>query len=69
MLAIIDYGLGNLGSIANMLKVIGEKSVITNIKEEIMTIYLFLCLSFTNPNKYPTTEKPSSHNRFFKPKE
>ena len=36
MLAIIDYGLGNLGSIANMLKVIGEKSVITNIKEEIM---------------------------------
>lgn len=36
MLAIIDYGLGNLGSIANMLKVIGEKSVITNKKEEIM---------------------------------
>lgn len=36
MLAIIDYGLGNLGSIANMLKVIGEKSVITNTKEEIM---------------------------------
>lgn len=30
MIAIIDYGLGNLGSIANMLKVIGEKSVITN---------------------------------------
>lgn len=29
MVAIIDYGLGNLGSIANMLKVIGEKSVIT----------------------------------------
>ena len=36
MLAIIDYGLGNLGSIANMLKVIGEKSVITNNKEKIM---------------------------------
>ncbi len=35
MVAIIDYGLGNLGSIANMLKVIGEKSVITSVKEEI----------------------------------
>ena len=30
MIAIIDYGLGNLGSVANMLKVIGEKSKITN---------------------------------------
>lgn len=30
MVAIIDYGLGNLGSIANMLKVIGEKPVITS---------------------------------------
>ncbi len=29
MVAIINYGLGNLGSIANMFKVIGEKSVIT----------------------------------------
>lgn len=35
MVAIIDYGLGNLGSIANMLKVIGEKSVITSDKTEI----------------------------------
>ncbi len=35
MIAIIDYGLGNLGSIANMLKVIGEKSKITNEKEVI----------------------------------
>lgn len=35
MVAIIDYGLGNLGSIANMLKVIGEKSVITANKERI----------------------------------
>ncbi|MEG2199386.1 MAG: imidazole glycerol phosphate synthase subunit HisH [Anaerovorax sp.] len=35
MLAIIDYGLGNLGSIANMLKVIGEKSIITSDKEKI----------------------------------
>lgn len=33
MVAIIDYGLGNLGSIANMLKMIGEKSVITSDKE------------------------------------
>ncbi len=35
MVAIIDYGLGNLGSIANMLKVIGEKSVITSNQEKI----------------------------------
>jgi imidazole glycerol-phosphate synthase subunit HisH len=30
MIAIIDYGLGNLGSIQNMLKFINEKSVITS---------------------------------------
>jgi len=35
MIAILDYGLGNLGSISNMLKVIGEKSLITSVKEEI----------------------------------
>ena len=35
MIAILDYGLGNLGSIANMLKVIGEKSKITNSADEI----------------------------------
>lgn len=35
MIAIIDYGLGNLGSIANMLKVIGEKSVITSEADKI----------------------------------
>lgn len=29
MIAIIDYGLGNVGSIRNMLKVIGEKSTVT----------------------------------------
>ena len=29
MVAIVDYGLGNLGSIANMLSVIGEDPVIT----------------------------------------
>ena len=33
MIAILDYGLGNLGSISNMLKVIGEKSKITNDKD------------------------------------
>ncbi|MBR4341494.1 MAG: imidazole glycerol phosphate synthase subunit HisH [Lachnospiraceae bacterium] len=36
MIAILDYGLGNLGSIANMLKVIGEKSKITGNKEDIL---------------------------------
>ena len=35
MIAILDYGLGNLGSIANMLKVIGERSKITNDIETI----------------------------------
>lgn len=30
MIAILDYGLGNLGSISNMLKAIGEKNKITN---------------------------------------
>lgn len=35
MVGIIDYGLGNLGSIQNMLKVIGEKSIITSCKEEL----------------------------------
>lgn len=30
MVGIINYGLGNLGSIQNMLKVVGEKSVIAN---------------------------------------
>ena len=37
MIAILDYGLGNLGSIANMLKVIGERSRITGKKEDIET--------------------------------
>lgn len=35
MIAILDYGLGNLGSISNMLKVIGEKSKITKEKKAI----------------------------------
>lgn len=37
MIAIIDYGLGNLGSIANMLKTIGEKSVITSDRNIILS--------------------------------
>src|SRR5574344_1102034 len=35
MIAIINYGLGNLGSIVNMLKVIGEKTIITDDVNEI----------------------------------
>ena len=35
MVGIIDYGLGNLGSIQNMLRVIGEKSSIASCKEEL----------------------------------
>lgn len=30
MIAVLNYGLGNLGSIANMLKVLNEKAVITD---------------------------------------
>jgi imidazole glycerol-phosphate synthase subunit HisH len=36
MITIIDYGMGNLGSIKNMLKKIGFASIISNDKEEIM---------------------------------
>ena len=32
MIVIIDYGLGNLGSIVNMLRVIGANSIITSDK-------------------------------------
>ena len=35
MIAIVDYGLGNLGSIQNMLKRIGRESIITSIPAEI----------------------------------
>lgn len=37
MIAILDYGLGNLGSISNMLKVIGEKTKITDEEAVIKT--------------------------------
>ena len=35
MIAIINYGLGNLASIANMLKVIGVKNIITSDVKQI----------------------------------
>ncbi len=35
MIAIIDYGMGNLGSIQNMLKRVGAKSFVTSKIEEI----------------------------------
>lgn len=35
MIAILNYGLGNLGSIANMLKVINEKAIITDDPDKI----------------------------------
>jgi glutamine amidotransferase len=37
MIAIIDYGMGNLGSVHNMLQRIGEQSVITSSIKEIET--------------------------------
>ncbi|OGH59404.1 MAG: imidazole glycerol phosphate synthase, glutamine amidotransferase subunit [Candidatus Magasanikbacteria bacterium RIFCSPHIGHO2_01_FULL_33_34] len=35
MIAIIDYGMGNLQSVANILDYIGEKNIITNKTKEI----------------------------------
>lgn len=35
MITIIDYGMGNLGSIANMLKKVGAQAVVTNDVEAI----------------------------------
>lgn len=35
MIAIIDYGVGNLGSIANMLSRIGTEAIITSEKQDI----------------------------------
>ena len=35
MVTIIDYGVGNIGSIANMLKKVGSDSIITSDPEEI----------------------------------
>lgn len=37
MIAIIDYDMGNIGSVANMLKKIGKKSVVTRDPELIQT--------------------------------
>jgi len=36
LIIIIDYGVGNLGSVFNMLKKIGQKALITSSKEEII---------------------------------
>ena len=36
MVTIVDYGMGNLGSVKNMLKKIGEESIITSNKEDIL---------------------------------
>jgi len=35
MIAIVDYGMGNLGSIRNMLRRIGARSIITGDRDEI----------------------------------
>ncbi len=37
MITIINYGMGNLGSIKNMMKKIGVDSIITNRKDDIAT--------------------------------
>ena len=37
MILIVDYGLGNLGSIQNMLKKVGKNSVISSNKDQILS--------------------------------
>lgn len=37
MITIIDYGLGNLGSLQNMLRRIGEEAIITSDREKIIS--------------------------------
>lgn len=37
MIIILDYGLGNLGSIQNMLKKVGKNSIISSNKDEILS--------------------------------
>ena len=37
MIIIIDYGMGNVGSILNMLKKIGENAMISGVSNDIMT--------------------------------
>lgn len=44
MTTIIDYGIGNIGSIANMLKKIGEDSIISaDVNEISKATQLILC--------------------------
>lgn len=35
MITIINYGMGNLGSIANMIKKVGGKSIVTSDENEV----------------------------------
>lgn len=36
MITIIDYGMGNLGSITNMIKKVGGRSRLTSLREEVL---------------------------------
>ena len=40
-IAIIDYGMGNIHSVAKAVALFGAETVITNKKSEINSIYLF----------------------------
>ena len=44
MITIVNYGMGNLGSIQNMLKKIGQKSSITSDIEEIKINYPWITI-------------------------
>lgn len=37
MITIVDYGMGNLGSVKNMLKKVGEKAIVSSDKEAVRT--------------------------------
>ena len=42
MIVIIDYGVGNLGSVHNMLRKCGVKSKISNSKDDIINAEKFI---------------------------
>ena len=46
MITIVDYGMGNLGSVFNMFKKIGIASKITSDLEEIKTATMHLLRNF-----------------------
>ena len=69
MIDIIDYGIGNIGSIQNMIKFIGGNSRIISTPEEILSSNMkSIYLGFTRPNsqKYLSGESNKINDYTFK---